>query len=111
MSRCTCPCPSPPGGQVTCEPGQLAKCIIRNGSVEASCTDPPDSIRKKMMQLKTTEAMLNNSFIANWILIEVTGDKRSDHQAISILDQNILRTGSYANPRLKITVKFRLIEP
>lgn len=36
-----CPCPSPPGGAVTCQIGQFAYCYVNAGRVESGCRDIP----------------------------------------------------------------------
>lgn len=36
-----CSCPNPPGGTVTCEPDQMAICIVLDGEARRECQDPP----------------------------------------------------------------------
>lgn len=79
----TCECPFPPGGQVVCEPHQMAVCVIENGRVRQQCLDP----------VKTSSSVA----LVNWAIAKITGEfKAADalitNQEISFLTQGRHRT-------------------
>jgi hypothetical protein len=44
MAKNVCPCPSPPGGQATCEEKQLAICRVVNGAPVFECITLPSKM-------------------------------------------------------------------
>jgi len=94
MATNFCNCPTPPGGTVTCEDGQLAICVVRNGVIEARCVNPPTYASEIEM--------------SNWILSTVTGDYRHPQSPIEPEMQRILVAGRYESDDVQVT--FRLIQ-
>lgn len=87
-----CNCPTPPGGEVECESGQLCTCIVKNGRVFAKCSSPPDHYDEKAVK--------------NWVLEVVTEIPRDPYADISSVDDEILRQGKYVSPDGKLEVTF-----
>jgi hypothetical protein len=80
----SCQCPTPPGGTVTCEPGQLAICSVKNGEVQGSCRTP----RHGAPYLE----------VANWTLQIITEKPRYLLQPLSSTDTQILSSGKFERP-------------
>lgn len=89
MSSNICNCPDPPGGQVACEPNQMAVCIVKNGRARTQCLDPIDSDR--------------SSAIVNWSLTEITGIARSQDETITEDDIKILFSQMYFEYETMVT--------
>lgn len=84
-----CNCPTPPGGQVVCEPRQMAVCIIENGIARHQCLDPIND---------------RDPFaLVNWALSEVTGEPRNSFTRVTGEDLKILIDGNYRTARLRAT--------
>lgn len=95
MPKNRCNCPTPPGGYVDCEPGQVASCTIVNSQVEARCTTPPEGLTR--IQLR------------NWILQEVTGVSRDLNETILSREQQILVNEIFVSSDETRRVNFKYI--
>jgi hypothetical protein len=101
----TCKCPKPPGGQVICEPNQVAICRIKNGELETLCITPPGGVALSF------ESMRQNEDFISQLMFEITSNPKwtrylyeSDIQeALSILEQ-----GYYINPETNERTNFQL---
>jgi hypothetical protein len=71
-----CNCPNPPGGQVVCEPHQMAVCIIQDGQARQQCLDP----------IKSSDSLT----LVNWALSEITGNIRSIYSIVTSQDIELL---------------------
>lgn len=89
-----CPCPMPPGGQVTCEDHQVAICRVIGGVPHGECISPPD-----------TEMLGGSDGLYRWVVEQITGRKRA---RISPEDIRMLHSGRYFDPRTKEEVTFNL---
>lgn len=78
----TCQCPSPPGGQVSCEAYQLAVCSIRNGVTHAACYTPTSAVNSQLN-------------LNNWTLEIVTGSPRSLEKSLTAHEKGILERATY----------------
>ena len=68
-----CKCPSPPGGEATCEAHQLAICRIENGVPITDCISPPPSVvisaRLALAERDDSKpALIAGQRISNWTL-------------------------------------------
>lgn len=72
----TCDCHDPPGGQVVCEPHQMAVCSVFNGVARRECKDPP--------------SVGGDAALLNWALAHITGSPREPQAAIDYEDLHIL---------------------
>jgi hypothetical protein len=98
---CACPkiscasnavCPAPPGGQVTCEDGQLAFCRVNKGTgVEGGCRTPPKN--------------LSNEESRAWTLSQVLGKEVAVDDASKPGYTDILRKGTANVEGTAITFK------
>ena len=89
-----CHCPDPPGGEVECEPGQLAMCTIKNGKVLAKCATPPKGA--------------SGLALHNWVLSMVY-DQHRDHLApLSEEDKRILEWQTYESFDGSVLITFRI---
>lgn len=86
-----CNCPNPPGGQVVCEPHQMAVCIVRNGQARQQCLDP---IRTR-----------DSATLVNWVLEEITENRRNPHSRIDRHELEILEDGFFNRYDSKVTFK------
>ncbi|CAH1044900.1 hypothetical protein HPTD01_3378 [Halomonas sp. TD01] len=80
-----CDCDNPPGGQITCEPHQMAVCGVIDGVVRRECVDPPSGPNTP------TE-------LANWALTQIVGRWRLGDQTVSTVDLYTLEAGAYRAP-------------
>ena len=78
----TCQCPSPPGGQVTCEAYQLAVCSVRNGVTHAACYTPASAVNSPLK-------------LNNWALEIVMGSPRSLEQSLTADETIILASATF----------------
>jgi len=76
-----CNCHEPPGGQVTCEPHQMAVCMVLNGVVTRGCKDPPSSGDAKLL--------------ANWALAQVIGTERQPDYFVGRGEVETLESGRF----------------
>jgi len=89
MANNICNCPNPPGGQVVCEPHQMAVCYIEGGVVRHQCLDPikrPDSLS-----------------LVNWALSEITGNVRSLNSIITYRDIQVLTRKKFESSNTIVT--------
>lgn len=70
-----CACPNPPGGYTVCGPRQLAICRIVDGEIDSRCVDPPVG--------GSALRAFPPTHLANWLLSEVTGERRSPDEPLS----------------------------
>jgi len=92
-----CNCPTPPGGDVTCEPHQLAICRVIPGpppKSRARCVTPPKNANPQELQ--------------NWALGKITRIRRSRNQVVTRREVAILGAGRYEDPRQRFVVTFNL---
>lgn len=89
-----CDCPDPPGGRAVCESHQLAICRVKDGVAQTECIDPPSDVTGLALE--------------NWALSVITGVSRQRFAQLSRTDQDILRSGTYYDPRTRTTVSFKL---
>ena len=99
----TCPCPQPPGGNVACEPNQLAICRVKNGVAEGECINPPAGM-DSLANLAPADA----TRYLNWALDHITGQQRLPWEIITPKDQGVLRRGVYHNSATGEEVRFKL---
>jgi hypothetical protein len=93
MSK-TCQCPKPPGGQVTCDDGQMAVCSVdSNGAVDAACYTPPSQVSRLELE--------------NWALAIVTGEIRGPVRPLSTGEYAIMKSETYHRPNGAL-VRFHL---
>ncbi len=85
----SCNCPLPPGGHVSCEEGQMALCIVRDGKAKGKCITLP----------KRT----NRLAYENWALSKITGRVRLPIQRLSLRDKAILESQSYETGRRQVS--------
>lgn len=86
-----CNCPNPPGGQVVCEPHQMAVCIVRNGQARQQCLDP----------IRTRDA----ATLVNWAIEKITEIRRNPYSRIDRHELEILEDGFYSRYDSKVTFK------
>lgn len=77
-------CNNPPGGQIVCEPNQIAVCGVIEGVIRRECLDPPSGG--------------SPTSLINWTLGKITNEYRNADTAISINDLHTLSSGSYTSP-------------
>jgi Flp pilus assembly protein TadD len=93
-----CHCAEPPGGTVTCEPGQIPICIVRDGRITGMCKTPPKNASKAELQA--------------WLLSEVLGmevteaDIREKQEYRTMLSNGQIRTAALSANFLSLD-KFR----
>lgn len=93
MPTNSCPCPTPPGGKVVCEPHQLAICKIVNGELIQRCIDP--------ISTRSSKDLLD------WTINTIT-DRPIINQQVSNQDLLMLLRGEYTDENQ--SVKFNLPE-
>jgi hypothetical protein len=100
-----CQCDNPPGGDVLCEPDQLAICIVNNGVAKRECMDAPDDLGD-LVNLTRQQTIR----YLNWALSHITGQIRLLSSPISSQDRAILSQGRYDNAVTGDVVTFSLPE-
>jgi hypothetical protein len=85
-----CNCPHPPGGQVVCEPNQMAVCIIVNGQARQQCLNPPDEINNALA-------------LVTWALSEITIERKRSYSSITNQEIRILASGEYNFNNISVT--------
>ena len=93
--------PRPPGGRLTCAPGQTPIIEVINGEVFASCVAYPPR------RSKDTNAQIN------WLLERVTGAERDEYQRLRDEDLSIVRSGHHRyvdRQGRKVEVYFKFVE-
>jgi hypothetical protein len=81
-----CECAKPPGGFVQCGDHQLAICYPDgSGGADKRCIDPPSKAGRKELQ--------------NWALGHITGISREPNQAVTAIEERMLRSGEYRSPQ------------
>jgi hypothetical protein len=94
-----CPCPMPPGGQVSCDDHQVAICRVVGGVPHGECLTPPQ-------QHKTRFSMTGDPDpLYRWALERITG---RPHGKVSYKDVDTLRSGGYVDPLSGEEVTFKL---
>jgi hypothetical protein len=96
-----CPCPSPPGGQVTCEDDQVAICRIIGGVPHGECITPPRSTGIGVLG----RPIIDRETLRRWALEKITGRLKID---VTVQDIRMLESGSYVDPVTGEEVTFRL---
>ena len=90
-----CECSNPPGGQIACEPYQMAICGVINGVIRRECLDPP------------TEG--SPAVLANWVLSQISGENRFTGSEITVADLSTLNSGTFTSPNGEV-VNFTIPE-
>lgn len=87
-----CECPSPPGGTVSCPPGYIPVCIVKDGKISSSCFGIP----RAATPTDTAAAVLST------ILDEkVTASETRNNEQF----QEILRAGGLKTRNLSLTLR------
>lgn len=79
----------PPGGQVVCEPHQMAVCIIQNGQARQQCLDP----------IKTN----SSTALVNWAISQITGELKFFQAPITNQEIAFLTQGQHSTMELNVT--------
>lgn len=97
MATNICQCPSPPGGQATCNEDQFAICRVINGVAHTECINVSNDLRS----LSSQEGQ-------NWILSQVFQVTRSPFQPVNPLERAIIGSGRFRVPGTNDVVTFKL---
>lgn len=84
-----CECANPPGGSVSCDRNQIAKCSVRDGQVFGSCSRVSGNLK-------------GDEFWA-FVLHEVTGDRVMPAALRQEKYKGILRERKYVNEKGEVT--------
>jgi hypothetical protein len=57
-------CEHPPGGSITCEKNQMARCEVRKGEVYGRCSTPPANLRGQQFNAWILSRVLNTEITA-----------------------------------------------
>lgn len=83
-----CECENPPGGQIVCEPYQMAICGVIHGVVRRECLDPPSGVSPVAL--------------ANWALSQISGVDLSMRSIVTENDLSTLISGTFVSPNEQI---------
>jgi len=109
-----CNCPKPPGGTVTCEPYQMAICIVLDGEARHECQDPPLAVSHAELVdwalQQVTEGIVSfQTQEAELLMLAIGRLERPDGAHVTFALPESVRTAVAAlvSPALKAQVKER----
>jgi len=91
----SCNCPNPPGGGITCEPGQLAICRVTGYGCHGECHAPPRDL------------VNNINLLGAWAFSVISG-RRFQPLPLGPQEEAILNQGVYQDPITGQVVRFSL---
>jgi len=89
----SCNCPDPPGGGISCEPGQLAICRVTGFGCHGECHAPPRGLVNDIRNLRA------------WSFSVISGRR---FQPLGPQEEAILDRGVYRDPITGEVVRFSL---
>jgi hypothetical protein len=94
-----CDCAQPPGGRVSCEPHQMALCIVQDGRAEYQCLNPPGSTpMARLLGALVGRSLVEPRKLIEWALVCVTGMEYRLAGVDPLRDVHILVQRSYLRP-------------